>query len=170
MKGSKNVALTRAEAKSVINDALAISLQDWLKDTWVPDEHFYSTLATVKSYDMEVNHSLVTLFRSDLESFFQKGTVKQDLSCNCRTLNCCTKFACIRKSLWFDRESEQTVLCKGKVIRWICNLSTADLPRIREDAAALNCFMANKFNLDVDPVAVLCQAKDIVKKTMGMWT
>jgi hypothetical protein len=24
--------------------------------------------------------------------------------------------------------------------------------------------MANKFNLDVDPVAVVCQAKDIVKR------
>ena len=34
-----------------------------------------------------------------------------------------------------------------------------------EDDAASKCFMANKFNLNVDPVAVLCQAKDIVQKT-----
>ena len=54
--------------------------------------------------------------------------------------------------------------------RRICHLSTADLPRFREDAAASKCFMANKFNLDVDPVAVLCQAKEIVKKTMDMLT
>ena len=38
----------------------------------------------------------------------------------------------------------------------------------REDAAASNCFMANKFDLNVDPVAVLCQAKDIVQKTRGI--
>ena len=70
-KGSKNVALTRAWAKIVVNDALSISLQDWLKHTWIPDEHFYSTLASVKSYDMKVNHSLVPSFRSDLDSLFR---------------------------------------------------------------------------------------------------
>lgn len=66
--------------------------------------------------------------------------------------------------MWL-RSKEQKVKCKGKVIRQICHLSTADLPTVREDAAASNCFMANKFNMDVDPVAVLCQAKDIVQKT-----
>ena len=49
--------------------------------------------------------------------------------------------------------------------RQICHLSTADLPTMWEDDAASKCFMANKFNLNVDPVAVLCQAKDIVQKT-----
>ena len=27
------------------------------------------------------------------------------------------------------------------------------------------CLTANKFNLDVDPVAVVCQAKEIVRRT-----
>ena len=70
-KGSKNVALTRAWAKMAVNDTLAISLQDWLEDTVIPDEHFYSTLASVESYDMKVNHSLVSLLRSDLDSLFR---------------------------------------------------------------------------------------------------
>ena len=49
--------------------------------------------------------------------------------------------------------------------RQICHLSTEDLPKFREDAAASKCFMANKFDLHIDSVAVLCQAKDIVQKT-----
>ena len=54
-KGYKNVALTRVDATRMVNDQLAISLQDWLEDTWVPDEHFYSTLATVMSYNFRVH-------------------------------------------------------------------------------------------------------------------
>ena len=50
----------------------------------------------------------------------------------------------------------------------MCHLSTADLPELHKDAATSKCFMANKFNLQVDPVAVLCQAKDIVQKTVSM--
>ena len=59
-KGSKNVALDRVKAKSMINDQLAISLQDWLEDTYIPDEHFYSTLGTVKSYKFKVEYFSVT--------------------------------------------------------------------------------------------------------------
>ena len=53
-KGYKNVALTRVDTTRMVNDQLAISLQNWLEDTWIPDEHFYSTLATVVSYNFRV--------------------------------------------------------------------------------------------------------------------
>ena len=45
----------------MINDQLAISLQDWLQDTSFPDEHFYSTLASVKSYNFMVQYFSVDL-------------------------------------------------------------------------------------------------------------
>ena len=54
------MALDRVKAKSMINDQLAISLQDWLEDTYIPDEHFYSTLATVKSYKFKVQYFSVS--------------------------------------------------------------------------------------------------------------
>ena len=47
-KGSKNVALTRQFTDAVLNDKFAWALYDWLSDTWIPDEHFYSTLAAIK--------------------------------------------------------------------------------------------------------------------------
>ena len=52
--------------------------------------------------------------------------------------------------------------------RQVCHLSTEDLPELHKDADTSKCFMANKFNLHVDPVAVLCQAKAIVQKTVWM--
>ena len=55
-KGSRYVALDRVKAKYMVNDELAILLQDWLESTYIPDEHFYSTLATVKSYKLKVNN------------------------------------------------------------------------------------------------------------------
>ena len=57
-KGSRYVALDRVKAKTMVNDQLAISLQSWLEYTYIPDEHYYSTIATVKSYKLKVNNSL----------------------------------------------------------------------------------------------------------------
>ena len=54
--------------------------------------------------------------------------------------------------------------CSGQIIRHICHLSTGDLPEFRIEAGN-RTMMANKFDLDVDPVAVVCQAKDIAQRT-----
>jgi hypothetical protein len=56
-----------------------------------------------------------------------------------------------------------------KVIRAICHFGTADLPRLRKEAAAKRCLTANKFDLDVDAVAVVCQARDIVQRTEALY-
>ncbi len=53
-KGSKNVVLTRQLAESILSDPVAIALLNFLQTTIVPDEHFYSTLATVKSFNAMV--------------------------------------------------------------------------------------------------------------------
>ena len=47
-KGSKNVALTRQFTDTVLKEKFAWELYEWLSDTVVPDEHFYSTLAAIK--------------------------------------------------------------------------------------------------------------------------
>ncbi len=57
-KGTKNVVLTRKFANFIINDKIAIDLYNFLQLTSIPDEHFYSTLITVQSYDKEVRKSL----------------------------------------------------------------------------------------------------------------
>ena len=49
-KGSKNVVLTREKVKFIIEDPLSFELLNWLQHTWVADEHFYSTIDSIKSY------------------------------------------------------------------------------------------------------------------------
>lgn len=59
LKGSKNVILTREFVDFILEDPIAIELYNWLKDTSVPDEHFYSTLAT-----LEIEYIAATSARS----------------------------------------------------------------------------------------------------------
>ena len=53
-KGSKNVALRRDFAHFVVHDPLSINLLNFLQNTEIPDEHFYSTLATVEWSQIKV--------------------------------------------------------------------------------------------------------------------
>ena len=56
---------------------------------------------------------------------------------------------CSRSSLWHYKE------CKGKLINSICNVAVDDLPKFREEG----CVMGNRFSLNVDSSAVVCQMK-----------
>ena len=58
-KGSKNVALRRDFAHFVIHDPLSINLLNYLQNTEIPDEHFYSTLVTVEWSKVKVSHSAI---------------------------------------------------------------------------------------------------------------
>ena len=46
-KGYKNVALTHRTAQFVAQDPVAKAFRHWLKDTLIPDESYYATLARV---------------------------------------------------------------------------------------------------------------------------
>lgn len=47
-KGYKNVMMRRDFAEFIINHPVAKSFRDYLKDTWIPDEHLYATLSRIK--------------------------------------------------------------------------------------------------------------------------
>ena len=53
--------------------------------------------------------------------------------------------------------------CKGKFIRQICHLSIEDLKAIdkqnRMPDGRPNCFIANKFDFNVDSGAIICMAR-----------
>ena len=59
---------------------------------------------------------------------------------------------CMRATIWIYNGKP---FCNGKTIRNICNFDLKDLKGVRET----NCLTLNKFNLDVDPIAVMCQLK-----------
>ncbi len=62
---------------------------------------------------------------------------------------------CVRESWWYSDT------CKGQTVNAICNFGLADLTRLRSS----KCFLANKFNLQVDPMAVACQRNRIIMLT-----
>eukprot|EP00092_Neocalanus_flemingeri_P004033 GFUD01004341.1.p1 GENE.GFUD01004341.1~~GFUD01004341.1.p1 ORF type:complete len:406 (-),score=130.77 GFUD01004341.1:4-1221(-) len=103
MYGIKNVAITRDFAYFVLHSHVAQVLRDWLQDTLVAVEHFFSTLATVK-----VDH---------------KGHISQDFD-QLEHLN----WFRMRKTFWH----QEFKTCHGQVKREICNLAFGDLPYILE--------------------------------------
>jgi hypothetical protein len=62
LKGCKNVALTRDDAKKFLTSELALTLYNWIIHLLIPDESFFSTLASV--------------------DVLENGTVVQDLTKN----------------------------------------------------------------------------------------
>ncbi|TRY61224.1 hypothetical protein TCAL_10076 [Tigriopus californicus] len=141
LKGSKNVILTREFVDFVLEDPIAIELYNWLKDTSVPDEHFYSTLAT-----LEIEYIAATSARSVSQNMNMLQSNEEARQ---------PKGICFRESLWGHSG------CKGKNIHSICNFAMGDLEELKKSI----CFTGNKFNLEVDPVAPICIYKDVRHKT-----
>ena len=61
---------------------------------------------------------------------------------------------CYRHSLW-----ESSGPCHGEFIREICNYGLGDLSLAKEK----KCLIGNKFNIAVDPKAILCQVKEVLE-------
>ena len=66
-----------------------------------------------------------------------------------------TEKVCLRKSLWYYPE------CKGRQIRRMCHFGVEDLPLARKG----ECLFGNKFNINVDVSAIVCQIKEIRRLT-----
>jgi hypothetical protein len=54
LKGEKNVAVTREFAEFVTQSNISFDLYNWLQLTKIADEHFYSTLASITSFNDQV--------------------------------------------------------------------------------------------------------------------
>ena len=66
---------------------------------------------------------------------------------------------CQRISLW------RFVGCQGEIIRQICHLSSADLKEVEARNRMRNgkpdCFVANKYDANIDTNAIICSARKI---------
>ena len=91
---------------------------------------------------------------------FQNGTVVQDLETN-HLHGKCTNY---NRKLYHPNQ-QGPPSCFGAISKRICNFATNDLSRMWEENKQRRCFTANKLNLDVDPVAVVCQSKAIVNSS-----
>ena len=137
LKGYKNVALRREFVEFILRHPVAKAFYAWLYNTRVPDEHFYSTLDSIRVVSEETGtvQQVVEERMNGSSEYWQNGV-------------------CLRKSFWFPAHSGPRK-CHGHEIRYVCNFGVGDLPRLRKDSG--KCLMGNKFNLDTDPLAVWCQ-------------
>ena len=73
---------------------------------------------------------------------------------------------CSRYSLW------RAERCYGQLIRSNCNLAQEDLKHIYQENMMKNgkpdCFIANKFNIDVDAKAIICVVRRLDMKLSFM--
>ena len=60
-KGAKNVAITRDFGKYVLENEFAILLYNFLQNTRIPDEHFYSTLITLDHDSSGVRNTIAEI-------------------------------------------------------------------------------------------------------------
>ncbi len=75
---------------------------------------------------------------------------------------------CVRLSWWIYGENSKHK-CSGRTVRAVCNFGVGDLPQVWREADEDGCLTANKFNLNVDPAAVVCQAKEVVHRTEALY-
>ena len=92
------------------------------------------------------------------DACFQNRSVVQDLETN-PLRGKCTNY---NRKLFHPNEQGPPA-CFGLISKRICNFATNDLFRMWQENRQRRCFTANKMNLEVDPVAVVCQSKEIVK-------
>ena len=108
------------------------------------------------SRDM-VNYTLNDDFSLKLQTIFQDSKIPDELfygtlAYHLGIESVPTDQFCYRFSMW------RSDYCKGRTIRGVCNFAIEDLEELRKT----NCLSANKFNIDVNSAAILCQAKNIL--------
>ena len=133
-KGIKNAILSRSMVHFLLNSTIAIKFRDWLEDTLSPDEYFFATMVRV-NLDADT------------------GEVSQDLRPSIARRDMCHRY-----TLWQDGRD-----CHGKYKRQICNIGLLDLPLLRSGPAS-TCLVVNKFDLNVDPLAVSCWTQHLLRE------
>ena len=126
-KGNRQVILSREYTNFILNHPVPTALRFWMKETLVPDEHYFPTLARISNMSQE-----------DFGSHFWKVSQNYDKSFDTR------HETCHRYSQWGGK-------CHGRNIHYNCVFAMEDFKELLKDPNKRNCLVANKFNLNVDP-------------------
>ena len=127
------MALSRASATFVTKHQVAQDFRNWLSDGLIPDESFYATLLRIKSIESK-NDVLQIVFDDTTDTL--RGT-------------------CPRFSIWKYTQQK----CHGKIVRDLCNFAFGDLLEVWKS----ECWIANKFSLELDANAVICHVKHLIE-------
>ncbi|CAF1021212.1 unnamed protein product, partial [Brachionus calyciflorus] len=119
-KGYSSYVLSRKFAEYAIFHPKSLDLYNWLKNTLIPEEFYWSTLQL--NNHVYSQHGFKPIFY----------LVKDSL---------------VRYSGWYPKYE-----CKGRMRHGMCVFGIRDLPHLIEKPH----FLANKFMLNVDPIAYQC--------------
>ena len=136
-KGTKNIIISRKIASNVLTHPVYLEFKNWLKDTFIPDETFFATIAKI-----------VNIAQTDSKAY----KVTQNLQTFDTTNGICT-----RATMW---NYEGAPKCYGGYVRDICQLTVQDLcSNIVTKPYTQDCLVANKFSMSVDASSILLVAR-----------
>ena len=154
-KGLKNVILSARDTDFLINHQVSRQIYDWFKDTDFPEEHFLPTLIRIT-----VDPNTLMLYQNQTANFLY-----QDPGGLTYTDGDTLHGVCPRFTYWMQRyDCINNIGCYGECVHSICNLHTLDLSKISDQST--DCLIANKFNLDVDPMAVTFHFFNVLHKSL----
>ncbi|XP_067376743.1 beta-1,3-galactosyl-O-glycosyl-glycoprotein beta-1,6-N-acetylglucosaminyltransferase-like isoform X2 [Channa argus] len=143
MSGNAYIVVNRGYIRSVLKDNRILTLMEWAKDTYSPDEILWATIQRMsgvpgstrpnRKYDMTDINSIVRLVKWQLHEGSQ--------------------------------DSPEAVYpeCQGSHIRDICVYGAGDLQWM----LAQHHLFANKFDTDSDPIAIYCLEKYLRQRALS---
>ncbi|KAM6930686.1 beta-1,3-galactosyl-O-glycosyl-glycoprotein beta-1,6-N-acetylglucosaminyltransferase 3-like [Xenentodon cancila] len=146
MSGNAYIVVSRGYIRSVLKESKIQSLIEWFKDTYSPDENIWATIQRIPGVPGS-----------------QWPNRKYDVT----DMN-----AFARLVKWDFHEGSQDSMnavypaCHGNHIRGICVYGTGDLQWLIEH----HHFFANKFDTELDPIAVYCLEKYLRTKAIDATT
>ena len=146
-KGARNVILSSKDADFIVNHQVAKVMLDWFSLGSFTEEHFYSTVIRFRMDNNAIvsqNISAEKVRKNSAGITFTSGDTLHGI--------------CPRFTDW------GCLNCFGQCYRTICNFHSLDLVKIDEDST--ECLIANKFNVNVDPLAVSQQWIKVLRKSV----
>ena len=139
-KGSRGVLISRDYTDFILNHPVPRALRHWMKETLVPDESYFPTLARISNISHDnVGSSLLWKVSQNFNKSFDT-----------------TYEMCLRYTKWaWDGK------CHGKISHYNCVFAMEDYCELLQDPKNKTCLIANKFNLDVDPRPVFYLARNL---------
>ncbi|XP_045214010.2 N-acetyllactosaminide beta-1,6-N-acetylglucosaminyl-transferase-like [Mercenaria mercenaria] len=137
IKGSMHVAANRNFIDFCLHDRISLDFIDWLKETKIPDESFFSTL----------NHNPQLGIPGSLIGEPEKH---------------CLRPFFLRYVIWqFKGQLDLVKTCHGKFVRQVCVFGVGDLHSAYNSVG----LFANKFYLDFEPTALDCLEELLYDRT-----
>ncbi|KAM8859539.1 beta-1,3-galactosyl-O-glycosyl-glycoprotein beta-1,6-N-acetylglucosaminyltransferase-like isoform 1-T2 [Spinachia spinachia] len=137
LTGSAYIVVNRGYVRSVLEDGRIPAFIEWSKGTYVPDETFWATIQRMPGVP---------------------GSKRPDPKYDMTDMN-----AIVRMVKWQDHEGTVYPKCHGHHVRGVCVYGFGDVQWLLEQ----HHLFANKFDTEIDPIAVYCLEKYLRKKALA---